>query len=72
MKPIVHCSFTKMVATADLKPNPDNPNTHPKAQVEKLAKIITAHGWRHPITVSKRSGFIVAGHCRLLAAINGR
>jgi len=33
-----------------------------------LAKIIAAHGIRHPITVSKRSGFVVSGHCRLLAA----
>ena len=25
-------------------------------------------GWRHPITVSKQSGYIVAGHGRLAAA----
>jgi DNA modification methylase len=33
-----------------------------------LALLIKEHGWRHPITVSKRSGKIVSGHCRLLAA----
>ena len=64
----VHCSHQKMVAISELKPNPENPNSHPAAQVDKLAAIITAHGWRHPITVSNRSGFIVSGHCRLMAA----
>jgi hypothetical protein len=33
-----------------------------------LAKIISIQGWRAPITVSNLSGFIVRGHCRLLAA----
>ncbi len=29
-------------------------------------------GWRHPVTVSKRSGFVVAGHGRIAAArLNG-
>jgi len=64
----VHCSYEKMVAIGDLVPNPGNPNTHPSGQVDKLAAIIKAHGWRHPITVSNRSGFIVSGHCRLMAA----
>ena len=64
----VHCSHRKMVAIGGLKPNPENPNSHPAAQVDKLAAIIKGHGWRHPITVSNRSGFIVSGHCRLLAA----
>jgi len=67
--PQVHCSYQKMVPVEDLKPNPQNPNTHPEAQVDKLASIIEAHGWRHPITVSNRSGCIVAGHCRLAAAV---
>jgi DNA modification methylase len=33
-----------------------------------LAKIIRHQGWRSPIVVSKRSGFVVAGHGRLQAA----
>jgi hypothetical protein len=28
-----------------------------------------AHGWRAPITISNRSGFVVRGHGRLLAAL---
>ena len=64
----VWCSFDKLVSVEDLKPNPRNPNTHPARQVELLAKNVRYFGWRHPITVSNRSGFIVAGHGRLEAA----
>jgi ParB-like chromosome segregation protein Spo0J len=64
----VNCAFDKMVSTVDLIENPRNPNTHPKRQVELLARIIARQGWRHPITVSNRSGFVVHGHGRLLAA----
>jgi ParB-like chromosome segregation protein Spo0J len=64
----IYCSCTDLRPTAALRPNPGNPNGHPEAQVDKLAKIIKAHGWRHPITISRRSGFVVSGHCRLLAA----
>jgi len=64
----VECSFKSMEPIEGLKPNPRNPNTHPDVQVQRLAKLIQLHGWRLPITVSNRSGFIVAGHGRLMAA----
>ena len=64
----VWCSSEKFVPISELKPNPRNPNTHPSSQIELLAKNIRYFGWRHPITVSKRSGLIVAGHGRLVAA----
>ncbi|NIR08890.1 MAG: ParB N-terminal domain-containing protein, partial [Candidatus Aminicenantes bacterium] len=63
-----NCSFDKMVAVGDLQPNPRNPNRHPAKQIELLAKIIKAQGWRAPITVSNLSGLIVRGHGRYLAA----
>lgn len=66
--PEVHCAFDKLVLIGELKPHPRNPNTHPPRQIELLAKIIREQGWRAPITVSERSGFIVRGHGRLLAA----
>jgi hypothetical protein len=34
-----------------------------------LARIIEAQGWRAPITISNRSGLVVRGHGRLLAAL---
>jgi len=64
----IHCAYDKLVEADSLTPNPRNPSRHPEKQIEKLAILIRFHGWRHPITVSKRSGFIVSGHCRLLAA----
>jgi hypothetical protein len=64
----VWCSFDKLVPVEELRPNPRNPNTHPARQIELLAKNIRYFGWRHPVTVSKRSGLIVAGHGRLAAA----
>ena len=49
--------------------HPKNPNTHTSKQIELLAKIIKSQGFRSPIVVSKRSGFIVKGHGRLESAI---
>ncbi|MEX0331464.1 MAG: ParB/Srx family N-terminal domain-containing protein [Puniceicoccaceae bacterium] len=64
----VWCGYEKLVPVEDLKANPRNPNTHPVRQIELLAKNIRYFGWRHPISVSRRSGLIVAGHGRLEAA----
>ena len=64
----VWCSFDKLVSVDELTPNPRNPNTHPSRQIDLLAKNIRYFGFRHPITVSKLTGHIVAGHGRLAAA----
>jgi DNA modification methylase len=64
----IHCAHDAEVEIADLKPHPANPNKHPDSQIALLAKIITAQGWRNPIVVSNRSGFITKGHGRLAAA----
>lgn len=64
----VFCSHDEIVGIEKAIPNPKNPNQHSADQVEMLAKIIEATGWRQPITISKRSGFIVKGHGRLAAA----
>lgn len=58
----------KLVHIDKIIPNPRNRNTHPKEQIEHLAKIIKAQGFRSPLIVSKRSGFLVAGHGRLEAS----
>jgi len=64
----IHCAHDELADITTLVPNPRNPNRHPDKQIELLAKIIKNQGWRAPITVSTRSGFIVRGHGRLLAA----
>jgi len=66
--PNIYCAHTEMVDTASLIENPRNPNHHPENQVVALAKIIKHQGWRNAIVVSRRSGFIVKGHGRLLSA----
>lgn len=65
---VVYCAHNEIVDIISLVPNPRNPNQHSDKQIEILAKIIKNQGWRAPITVSTRSGFIVRGHGRLLAA----
>lgn len=64
----VYCAFDEIVPLEDMKPNPKNPNQHPDDQIELLAKIIQAQGWRAPVTVSTLSGMIVRGHGRYMAA----
>lgn len=64
----VYCAHDKIVETDALVGNPRNPNKHPQEQIAALAKIIKRQGWRHPIVVSNRSGFVVKGHGRLMAA----
>jgi DNA modification methylase len=65
---LIHCAYDELADITTLVPNPRNPNRHPDKQIELLAKIIKNQGWRAPITVSTRSGFIVRGPGRLLAA----
>jgi len=67
--PKINCAFDELVTLEKLVPNPRNPNQHSQSQVALLAKVILHQGWRSPIVVSTRSGFIVAGHGRLQAAM---
>lgn len=48
--------------------NPKNNNKHPKEQIERLSKLIQYQGFRNPVVVSKRTGFVLAGHGRIEAA----
>lgn len=68
----VQCSHTELVDIDLLTANPRNPNKHPDSQITLLAKIMKHQGWRSPVVVSNRSGFITKGHGRLMAArLNG-
>ena len=64
----VWCRFDEGVTLEKLVPHPRNYNKHPDSQIALLAKIIKAQGWRNPVVVSKRSGFVVKGHGRIEAA----
>lgn len=63
----IKCSYNEIVQLHKLVDNPKNPNKHPEKQIEMLAKIIDYQGQRSPIVVSRRSGFVVKGHGRLMA-----
>jgi hypothetical protein len=64
----INCIHSELRDVVNLVENPKNYNKHSDKQIDMLAKIMNFQGWRHPIVVSKRSGFIVAGHGRLMAA----
>ena len=65
----IKCEHSTTADPSSLKPHPGNPNKHPKNQIRMLAKSIEAYGWRHPIVVSSRTGYIIAGHARREAAL---
>lgn len=67
----VYCSHDAVLPLAEIVANPRNPNVHPVDQIELLVKIIKKQGWRSPIVISKQSGFVVKGHGRLIAAVDG-
>ena len=64
----IDCAHDALVDPETLIPNPRNPNRHPESQLKLLAKILQYQGFRNPIVVSNRSGFIIKGHARLEAA----
>ena len=66
----VFCAHDEIIPIEKAVPNPRNPNQHSIDQVKLLGNIIRANGWRAAITISKRSGFIVKGHGRRLAALH--
>ena len=70
MEIAIHCKYDELVDPKTLKNHPKNRNKHGSDQIIRLADLYKYHGIRHPIIVSKRSGFIVAGHGRKLAALN--
>ncbi len=58
----------ELVPIEKLTPDPKNENTHSEKQLEVLAKIIKANGFREPLIVSNRSGYIIAGNGRYESA----
>lgn len=69
-KIIVHCSHNKMLSVKELKQrfNSFNANEHPPEQVAELVEQFKFQGVRHPAILSLRTGKVIAGHGRVLAA----
>lgn len=66
--PTIHCAADNLVEISKLKLHSKNANKHPDDQIERLAKILCAQGFRSPVIVSNLSGCVVAGHGRIEAA----
>ena len=54
-------------ALNELRPYAHNPKTHPKSQVDNIARSIQDFGFRQPLVIDG-DGNIVCGHGRYLAA----
>jgi len=57
----------EMVKVADLKGYERNAKAHPSEQVERIAKSISAFGFKQPVVVDK-DNVLIAGHGRIEAA----
>lgn len=66
----IKCAYTGMVSVRRLKElfNDFNANEHPQDQIEELCEQFKFQGIRHPAVLSRRTGKIIAGHGRVLAA----
>jgi DNA modification methylase len=58
----------EIVDISKVQPNPANMNRHSPEQIQRLSEIIEYQGWRSPLIVSNRTGLLVSGHGRLMAA----
>jgi len=58
----------QIVPLKDIKLNPKNRNKHPPEQLERLAEILRYQGFRVPGVISNRTGYLMAGEGRYLAA----
>ncbi|HVT74565.1 MAG TPA: hypothetical protein VHD61_15635 [Lacunisphaera sp.] len=65
----VWCTFSRLCPVGELKPHPSNTTKHPPKQLAVYVELLRTAGWRRPITVSTRSGYIVRGHGARLAAL---
>lgn len=61
-------AFDELLPLSELKKSKHQRNKHPQDQIERLAKIMEAHGVRHPIHISRQSGQVCFGHGRWAAA----
>ena len=61
----IKCLYDKMLPIGEVKPNPRNVNQHPDIQIKGLAVTLQENEIRHPLIISKLTGYLVAGHARL-------
>jgi len=67
---IIQSKDISIVDVDSIVPNPKNANRHSIEQIKRLEKLIKYQGFRNPLIISNRTGFLVVGHGRLEAAKN--
>jgi len=60
----------QLVDVSAIVENPKNANRHSIEQIKRLEKLIQFQGFRNPLIISNRSGYLIVGHGRLEAAKN--
>lgn len=63
----INCEHQKVINIDQIIPHDKNANTHSQKQIDLVASLLKKYGFRHSLIISKNSGKLVAGHCRLSA-----
>ena len=66
----ISCKFDQLIDPNKIKPHPKNPSEHPSLQLTGLEITLKENEIRHPLIISKNSGYLVAGHARLAVMKN--
>lgn len=59
----------RLVNVSEIQRHPKNPKSHPQDQIDRLAFIIQTLGFTKPLIISNNTGYLLAGHGALEAAI---
>lgn len=65
---MIQAKEIKLVPISEIKIDPKNRNKHPSEQIDRLVEIIKYQGFRNPVVISNRTGYLKAGEGRYLAA----
>ena len=68
MKIDIKSKEIELIPLEQIIEHPKNANRHSLEQIDRLVKLIEYQGFRSPLVISKRSGFLVSGHGRKMAA----
>jgi ParB/RepB/Spo0J family partition protein len=59
---------TRMIAIGELRADPKNPRTITPEALDRLVQSIRTYGFTQPVVFNRRTGYLVAGHQRVIAA----
>lgn len=67
----INCKYDELLPVAEIVPNPENQNTHTKADIVSMAKVLEYWGWDEaPIVNSEK--MLITGHKRYAAALHNK